>query len=263
MGRKRKKVEPAATLPTSPVTTDVVPPVPSVAVLIDGENVALPDLMAYILVEAGRMGGVTIRQVYGNWAAPSMQSWKKYLTHYDLEQMGNHSGPNATDIALVIGAMDLYYRGIKHYCLVAGDSDYVPLVSHLRQRGCTILVIGPSTASKALKEASNRFLSTDQLLPLAPSPRSSTPAIASPQSAALSKLLTQAYHTIAKESGAEWVLLSQLGLTVRKLDATFETTYGKKHLSTLIEQCNGHFETRMRAAGKGQVEEVRVRAKRS
>ena len=50
-----------------------------------------------------------------------MQGWKKYLAHYGLEAKGNWTGPNATDIALVIEAMDLLYQGIKHFCLVAGD----------------------------------------------------------------------------------------------------------------------------------------------
>lgn len=76
--------------------------------------------------------------------------------------MGNRSGPNATDIALVIGAMDLLYQGIKHFCLVAGDSDSVPFVQRLRQEGCTVLVIGTCAVSRALKNASSVFLSTDQ-----------------------------------------------------------------------------------------------------
>jgi hypothetical protein len=123
-----------------------------VALLIDGENVITPDLIAHILVEAGKMGGVVIRQVYGNWTAPSMQPWKEMMTHYELEPKGNgqaNLGRNATDIALVIGAMDLLYRGVRHFCLVAGDSDYIALVLRLRQEGCTILGIGMPNASQA------------------------------------------------------------------------------------------------------------------
>jgi hypothetical protein len=257
--RKKKKTEQAATSLNSPLTASEPPPVPPVALLIDGENAAIPDLIAHILVEAGRMGGVIVRHVYGNWAAPSMQPWKKHLSHYALEPMGNRPGHNATDMALVIGAMDLLYRGIRHFCLVAGDSDYVPLVSRLRQSGCTVLVIGPSAASKALKEASCRFLSTDQLLPQTLSQLSSAPVISSSQLSELSTLLTQAYHTVTQKSGTEWILLSQLGLALRQLSPTFETTYGKKHLSALVKQCNSHFETRMQTVGKGQAEEVRLR----
>ena len=260
MTSKKKNTTPATpppNPPTSPKTTTHVPPV---ALLIDGENAAAPDLIAYVLVEAGKMGGVISRQVYGNWAAPSMQSWRKYLTHYDLEQKGSSNGHNATDIALVIGAMDLLYRGIKHFCLVTGDSDYVPLVFRLRQEGCTVLVIGSPSASKALQEASSRFLATCQLTPQPQTPpRSPSPSTTtSPQAPNLDVLLTKAYHAAAQKSESEWVLLAQLGTALRELDATFKTTYGKKSLSTLIEQCQNHFESRKRTLGNGQVEEVRL-----
>src|SRR5437588_11910496 len=103
---RRKKSEAPATAPVIQQNTLASSPV---ALLIDGENVIAPDMIAYILVEAGKMGGVVIRQVYSNWTAPSMHPWKEMMTHYALEQMGNipaNAGHNATDIALVIGAMD-------------------------------------------------------------------------------------------------------------------------------------------------------------
>lgn len=134
------------------------------ALLIDGENVTAHDLIAHILVEAGKMGGMTVRRVYGNWAAPTMQAWKKVLAHYALEwgdASSSTPGPNAADITLVIGAMDLLSAGIRHFCLVAEDSDYVPLVRRLHQEGCTIVVIGTSGASTALKEACSQFLTID------------------------------------------------------------------------------------------------------
>ncbi len=234
-----------------------------VALLIDGENVIAPDLIAHILAEAGKMGGVVIRQVYGNWTAPSMQPWKEMLTHYVLEPRGNvqtNSGRNATDIALVIGAMDLLYRGVRLFCLVAGDSDYVPLVLRLRQDGCTILGIGMPNASQALKEACNKFLTIEQLMPhAAASPSkivSSKPAYSIE---ALSTLLTKAYLHNVKQSGNEWILLAALGKALRDIAPNFQATYGKKRLSILIEECPGLFETRQRKGGKGQIDEVRLR----
>jgi uncharacterized protein (TIGR00288 family) len=226
----------------------------------------IPDLIAYILVEAGKLGGVTVRQVYGNWAAPSMQSWKKQLAHYGLEPMGNRAGPNATDIALVIGAMDLLYQGIKHFCLVAGDSDYVPLVQRLRQEGCTVLVIGTPAVSHALKNASSLFLSTDQLLPPTasashPLPSSPSPAETVLQAPALSILLTEAYQIAAHQCESEWVLLSALGLALRQHSPTFEQAYGKKSLSALVQQCSECLEIRKSERGKGLVEEVRLRSR--
>jgi hypothetical protein len=222
-----------------------------VALLIDGENVIAPDLIAHILVEAGKMGGVVIRQVYGNWTAPSMQPWKETLTHYALESKGivqANSGRNATDIALVIGAMDLLYRGVRHFCLVAGDSDYVPLVLRLRQ---------------ALREACNSFLTIEQLMPHTASPTSKVVSATLPATShsirELSALLTKAYLQNVKKSGNEWILLAALGKALRDIDPNFQETFGKKRLSILIEECPGLFETRQRKVGKGQIDEVRLR----
>lgn len=262
MARKNKAKNPAAPpiiQQHSPANSSVAP----VALLIDGENVIAPELIAHILVEASKMGGVVIRQVYGNWAAPSMQPWKEIMTHYVLEPRGNvqtNPGRNATDIALVIGAMDLLYRGVRHFCLVAGDSDYVPLVLRLRQDGCTILGIGMPNASQALREACNKFLTIEQLKPhAAASPSkvvSSKPAYSVEE---LSTSLTKAYLHNAKESGNEWILLSALGKALRDLNPHFQETYGKKRLSTIIEQCPALFETRQRKTEKGHIDEVRLR----
>lgn len=245
----------------SPGQKKAILQVPAVALLIDGENIVAPDLIAHILVEAGKMGGVTTRHIYGNWSAPSMQPWKKQLAHYGLEAMGNRSGQNATDIALVIGAMDLFYRGIKHFCLVAGDSDYVPLVQRLRQDGCTILTIGTTAMSNALKEASTLFVSTDRLLPQV----ASTPlppfsvSVSSVPTTELSTLLTDAYTLAAQQSGTEWVSLSALGMMLRQCNTDFATLYGKQSLSALVKQYAHCFEIQKRKVGKGEMEEVRLR----
>lgn len=259
---RRKKSKAPATVPVIQQKTLASSPV---ALLIDGENVIAPDMIAYILVEAGKMGGVVIRQVYGNWTAPSMHPWKEMTTHYALEQMGNvpaNAGRNATDIALVIGAMDLFYRGVRHFCLVAGDSDYLPLVLRLRQDGCTVLGIGMPNASHALKEACNKFLTTEQLMPHTISPKSMTPSTTSPPTIRsmeeLSTLLTDAYLQVAKKSENEWILLSDLGKVLRDRNPDFQNTHGKKKLSALIEQCSGIFESRLRKVGKGQTAEVRI-----
>ena len=236
-------------------------PVPSVALLIDGENALIPDLIGHILVEAGKIGVVTSRQVYGNWAASCMQGWKKIMVRYALEQKGSlvsKPGHNGTDIALVIGAMDLLSQGIKYFCIVAGDSDYVPLVLRLRQESSMVLVIGPPACSSVLKEASSVFLSTDQLLPQASSQLSSSQAILPLSPSELSILLTNAYHVAKQKSKTEWVLLAALGSALRQLDPHFQALFGKQKLSRLIKQHPTLFEIWHSIRGKGQVQEVRL-----
>ena len=151
-----------------------------VALLIDGDNIAC-DLVGPILIEAGKFGGVVIRRVYGNWAQPSMQRWKEVSQFYSIQQMHhvevNAYQKNATDIALVVDAMDLLYKDhIDHFCIVTSDSDYTPLAERLRSEGCFVLGIGRTTTSPSFSRACTTFLTTEQLRPPMSQPRPVTTA---------------------------------------------------------------------------------------
>ena len=100
------------------------------------------------------------------------------------QRTGNHT----------IGAMDLLYSGFKHFCLVTGDRDYVPLVRRLRQDHCTVVVIGTERASAALKEVASQFLTTDQLMPDATPPSKPRAKGATLQPTELPGLLSEAYR---------------------------------------------------------------------
>lgn len=183
------------------------------------------------------------------------------MVRYALEPKGHlvsKPGHNGTDIALAIDAMEMFHQeGIKYFCIVAGDSDYVPLVLRLRQRGSTVLMIGPPACSSVLKEASSVFLSTDQLPPQA-SPQPVSSQAISPPSSELSVLLTNALHVAIQKDQTEWALLSALGSTLRQLDPHFQAIYGKQKLCTLIKQYPALFEIRHCIRGNGQVQEVRL-----
>src|SRR6266851_2681385 len=262
MASKRNNAKQATPNPNPPLSAGATTTVPSVALLIDGENALIPDLIDHILKEVGKMGVITSRQVYGNWAASCMQGWKKIMVRYALEPKGHlvsKPGHNGTDIALAIDAMEMFHQeGIKYFCIVAGDSDYVSLVLRLRQRGCTVLVIGPPACSSALKEASSVFLPTDQLLPQASPQPVSSQAIPPLSALELSVLLTNAYHVATKKDETEWVLLSALGSTLRQLNPHFQAIYGKQKLSTLIKQYPTLFEIQYCIRGNGQAQEVRL-----
>jgi uncharacterized protein (TIGR00288 family) len=259
---------------------------PVVALLIDGENIS-PDLTAQVLVEAGKLGGVMMRRVYGNVTSPNMHRWKEAITQYALQgmhQMQTATGKNAADIALVVDAMDLFYSDhVTHFCLVSSDSDYTPLVLHLRSRGCTVIGIGEPKTPSALVNAYTIFVSTDQLSQTSkqaitatvttpnvtstkpPSTTKSKPK-SSPQTlvttkpnAEFSDLLVRAYKQAIQGKESEWVLISQLGIVLRRIDPTFKTsTYGQKDLSTLLKQHEDLFEIRQRS-GKGGHLELRIR----
>lgn len=256
-----------------------------VALLIDGENIS-PDMIAHVLVEAGKFGGVTIRRVYGNIISPNMQRWKEVMLHYALQGMHQTPiipGKNAADIALTVDAMDLFYREqVTRFCLVASDSDYTPLVLRLRAAGCLVIGIGEPKTPPPLVKACTIFVFTDQLglfSSKAKSPTVSSSSEASAPSAQkakarqtillstdkaqgtkdLSALLKRAYNEATKGKETEGVLVSRLGLALRQIDPTFKaTTYGQKDLSSLLKQHEDIFEIQKRSTKGGHLE-VRLR----
>jgi NYN domain/OST-HTH/LOTUS domain len=250
-----------------------------VALLIDGENIS-PDLAAQMLVEAGKFGGVMIRRVYGNVTSPNMQRWKEVMTQYALQgmhQMQTVTGKNAADIALAVDAMDLFYRDhVTRFCIVGSDSDYTPLVLRLRSVGCMVIGIGELKTSPTLVKAYTVFVSTDQLTlrsartkptvvssakvaPTAQIPTTkkkiSPPTLAIKPNTELTDLLSRAYKEATKGKASEWVLISQLGIVLRKIDPSFKTKdYGQKDLSSLLMKHEDLFEIRKRSGRGGHLE---------
>ena len=136
-----------------------------VALLIDGENIparVTPSLLA----EAETWGKVMIRRMYGDWASPQMNAWRETVIQYGMRAMHQHlPKKNAADIALTVDAVDLFYRGVRCFCLGSGDSDYVPLVLWLREQGCVVVVISQKNASLALQRSCSVFVSSEERCP--------------------------------------------------------------------------------------------------
>ena len=267
----------------------LTPSVFPVALLIDGDNYAgvSSELLAQILVEAGKLGGVVIRKVYGNWREPTMDRWKELSSHYALEPVHymqtTTTGKNGADIALALDALDLYRcHSITHFCLVASDSDYVPLVRRLRANGCVVVVIGKATTLPALK-TSTLFIDLEHLaftpsksLPLQGSQSTttstviatavpSTPSIPAPVNSpskvsttstsqksdmSLRTLLLKAYDQAAEGKKDGWVSIQGFHAALVKLDASFKlSNYHYKNFAALFQAHAEVFETRKQSTG--------------
>lgn len=69
------------------------------------------------------------------------------------------------DVALAVEAMDLAARAVPErdrFVLVAGDSDYLPLVQRLRARGFEVELVFWGHAARELVEAASRFVNLDR-----------------------------------------------------------------------------------------------------
>ena len=132
---------------------------PNIAVLIDAENV-LPIHADQIFTHASSLGTITVKEIYG--AAAALTAWVepvlKYALHANLTIKAS-KGKNTSDIALVIGAMDLLVSGnIDTVVIVSSDSDFSALSVRLRSAGIEVVGMGTEKANPLWRTACSAFV---------------------------------------------------------------------------------------------------------
>ena len=129
------------------------------AILIDAENVVAghADL---IFAQAEAMGEIAAKEIYGTaaaltaWVAPVL----KYAIHPNLT-IKAAKGKNSSDIALVIGAMDLLVKGNIDCAIIASsDSDFSALSVRLRNAGIEVVGMGTDKSNDLWRTACSSFV---------------------------------------------------------------------------------------------------------
>ena len=137
-----------------------------IALLIDADNVSHSKIAA-MLGELSRYGSANIRRAYGDWGSTSLKGWKDKLHEFAIrpvQQFSYSSGKNATDIALVIDAMELLYtQKPDAFCLASSDADFTPLVMQLKANGHDVYGFGERKTPKPFVNACTTFLYLDNL----------------------------------------------------------------------------------------------------
>lgn len=218
---------------------------PRFAVLIDADNTS-PQIAEGLFEEIARFGEASVRRIYGDFSNQRLKSWADILQKYAIDpyqQFAYTTGKNASDIALVIDAMDLLHSGrFDGFCLVSSDSDFTRLASRLREQGADVYGFGAQKTPESFRQACRRFIYTENLLPQTQSTgpdAPSKPAPLKPPSAAI-PLLNKALSQIETEDG--WASLGGVGTQVANLVSDFDVrTYGAAKLSDLVRK-TGAFE---------------------
>src|SRR6476646_11833020 len=141
---------------------------PRLAVLIDADNTS-PRIAAGLFEEIAKFGEASVRRIYGDFSSPRLRSWADILQKYAIDpyqQFAYTTGKNASDIALVIDAMDLLHSGrFDGFCLVSSDSDFTRLASRLREEGADVYGFGARTTPESFRLSFRRTTSTENLVP--------------------------------------------------------------------------------------------------
>jgi hypothetical protein len=208
----------------------------NLAVLIDADNTSF-QVAEGLFDEIAKIGAAGVRRIYGDFTSTYSQSWVKILTLHGLvpqQQFPYTKNKNASDITLVIDAMDLLHKGgIDGFCIVSSDSDFTRLASRIREEGVAVFGFGGAKTPESFRQACTRFIYTENLLQNGKanndtqnSSKKYPPSKAVPL---LHKALAQAEH----EDG--WAHLGGIGTLLSKIAPDFDVrTYGSKQLSELV-----------------------------
>ncbi|UTW03176.1 NYN domain-containing protein [Amphritea atlantica] len=206
-----------------------------IALFIDADN-APASKFVDVLSEVAKYGVVTIRKAYGNWKSPSLKSWEELLHEYAIQPVQQYDltkGKNASDIALVIDAMDVMYtKDIDVMCFISSDCDFTPMVTRALAEGKMVLGFGERKTPSPFVNACSKFLFLDQ--PEAVESASSAKPKNIKSDTKLINLLRQAIEATEDEDG--WAALGPVGANISNRTSFDCRNYGYKNLSSLFKE---------------------------
>ncbi|WP_180064716.1 NYN domain-containing protein [Acinetobacter sp. YH12095] len=230
------------------------------AILIDADNSSVNSIES-VLEEVAKYGIASVKRVYGDWSSESLKNWRDVLLPHAItpvQQFAYTKSKDATDMILIIDAMDLLYSGaLDGFCIVSSDSDFTPLASRIRESGLIVYGFGRSNTPEAFRKACDKFIYVENLVSEA---EKAAVAEESDQKGKNNKvtdvalsidkytlnLIYKAVKENADDSG--WAYLGAIGTYISSVKPDFDTrNYGYDKLSGLIKAL-GLFETKLQGS---------------
>ncbi len=184
-----------------------------------------------------------------------MSDWKGEVRKNGLvayQETANTTGKNASDIGMVIDAMDILHGGrLNGFVIVSSDSDFTRLASRIREHGLDVIGMGEKKSPQSFIQACQRFIYLENLIEEDEAPKKSAKASdkePAPKKATKQNptnaipLITRAMDKM--DSADDWYALGPLGQHILRANSDFDPrTYGKKKLSELVASLK-RFETK-------------------
>lgn len=213
------------------------------AVLIDADNTSAR-IADGLFEEVAKIGEASVRRIYGDFSSPRSRGWADVLARHAIipqQQFAYTTGKNASDITLVIDAMDLLHGGrMDGFCLVSSDSDFTRLAARIREHGIDAYGFGEQKTPESFRQACRRFIYTENLLPerAQPDAPERPRASALPTAAEARDLLQKAMDLLDSDDG--WFNLGHVGNKLLNIAPDFDPrTYGYQKLRDLVQATRG------------------------
>ena len=232
----------------------------NIALLIDADN-ASPDHLDEVLLVLGELGTINIRRAYGNWSKASLRGWGELTGMHSIlpvQQFDVVKGKSATDMRMVIEAMDLLFGGrVDGFGIMSSDSDFLPLAMRIKQDGLPVYGFGTTKTPMSFQQSCSRFfdvsaLASDQSEAL------EAPPTAHGQrkvDAEMLQVLGAAFKA-CKRDDEGYASLGELGQRAKAVSSFAVRNYGFTRLSDLIKAVP-NFEVKTGPDGRLMVKRLR------
>jgi Uncharacterized conserved protein len=219
-----------------------------IALLIDADNAPAAKIDV-VLAEVARYGVANVRRAYGNWKNPHLKSWEAVLHEYairPIQQFAYSTGKNASDMAMVIDAMDLLYaRNLDGFAIVSSDADFTPLVMRLLTDGVKVYGFGEKKTPLPFVNACSKFTYVEALGVQERNGKAEqeAPKVARDlrADARLVQMLRSAVESGSGDDG--WTRLDVVGSQISNQASFDPRNYGYRKLSDLVKD-SGLFEVK-------------------
>jgi uncharacterized protein (TIGR00288 family) len=222
------------------------------AVFVDLENCGAKEATLASIIEKVKMrGDILLGRVYGY--TDRFSDLKQILLSNTFSVVPSirygYAQKNNADIQLVVDALEVAYTNplIDSFCIVSGDSDYMPLVGRLKAMGKYVLGISRSeAASNIFINACNEFQFLESMgsrpAPQAKAHKKQKGSAASSEEmdlAALNKLLCE---VLEEQADTDGMYASELKGVLLRLRPDFnEKTYGCASFYKLLQKLASQF----------------------
>jgi len=232
----------------------------NIALLIDADN-ASPDHLDEVLLVLGELGTINIRRAYGNWAKASLKGWGELTGMHSIlpvQQFDVVKGKSATDMRMVIEAMDLLFGGrVDGFGIMSSDSDFLPLAMRIKQDGLPVYGFGTAKTPISFQQACSRFYDVAALASGKEEALEPPPAAKGQREvdAELLQVLGAAFKA-SKRDEEGYASLAELGQRAKAVSSFAVRNYGFTRLSDLIKAVP-NFDVKKGADGRLAVKRLR------